>query len=382
MSKPVTQNPDHEFWSELLLPRFQAYLAEIAADTPAQQASHVNFFDSLLRHLGPKLPHPHIKAMLTVPYMPLGFSVNLSDKRKPISRMEIEPLDAESGSSKDPFATAPILACFDTLEAGMPPTVYTHWAHQLREAFNPLSHEVAQAKTRLPPYLDRFSLGYFGITFDGDKRAMKYCSSHIPKFLGSSGAGAKTSDEFLFNAVCRLEPGGAQLSPAVDAVAKYFQTEKSAALPSPLLFTGLDCTEPSTARVKMYGRTQSTAFSNVRNIVTMGGVINNHETIEYLNRLGSIWHLLLNDPLCRSDETYNRPPLDPTFYRKGLLVSFEVTARRPTPDVKVYVPFFQYHKNDTEAIRNLEQVFESFGWDWGNGKYASLVQKIRYSLPK
>ncbi|CAK4002025.1 aromatic prenyltransferase [Lecanosticta acicola] len=378
MAELKSQNEDHKFWADLLLPKFRRYITEIGAYTPEQQDEHVKFFDSLLPHLGPRLPHPHTKAVLTVANMPLGFSVNLSDARKPIARMEIEPLDATSGSAEDPFAAKCIPACFTTLVNGMTTPVDTRWAHQLRVAFTPTAEESAIAKPRLRPGIQRISLAYFGITFDGDNRAMKYCTSHLPKFFGTVSAesnNATNSDAFLFSAVRRLEPGGEALSPSLDAIQHYFQNEKHAKLPSPILFAGLDCIDPSRARVKMYGRTHTTAFSNVRNIMTLGGRAVTEETTEFLARLRSIWHLLLNDPKFKDDEDYDRPPLDPNTQRTGLLVSFEVSALVPTPDIKIYVPFWQYHETDVQAIHNLEQVFSLLGWDWGSGKYGDLLRK-------
>lgn len=377
LTSTAARGADYEFWAKYLLPRFRTYIEEIGAYTPQQQADHTKFFDSLLPHLGPKLPHPHTKAVLTVPHMPLGLSVNFSDARKPIARMEIEPLDAKSGSAEDLFAAACIPACFSTLVDGMTTPTDTRWAHQMREAFIPVGDQATIAKSRLPPGIDRVSLAYFGITFDGDNRAMKYCTSHWPKYLGSkvSEVDGTSPDDFLFSQIRRLEPGGAALSPSLDAVKHYFENEKQAKIPSPILFVGLDCIDPGRARVKMYGRIHSTAFSNVRNVATLGGRAIKLETMEYLRRLRGIWHLLLNDPLAKDDDEYERPALDPASTRTGLLVSFEVSALSEIPDIKIYVPFWQYHPNDVNAIRNLEQVFALQGWDWVNGKYGTLLNK-------
>ncbi|RYO83908.1 hypothetical protein DL766_001735 [Monosporascus sp. MC13-8B] len=352
MSEATSRSADHQYWSSCLVPKFQAYIRQNGSYTEQQAADHVKAFDCMLSVLGPRLPHPHTGALLTHQGIPVEFSTNLCDKRQPIMRFELEPLDAQTGSPSDPFGEGCLSSSFATVAGAMNTPADRRWSDQLRTAFALSADEKRIANSRMPPHMDRISLGYFGIGLDGDKRTMKFYTSHMAKYLGGEKT-ALSSDAFSTSTTGRA---------STPRRPRY--SRPSIAAP------------PPKARVKLYGRTHSTAFSSVRDIVTLGGRAVTEETEESLRRLRSIWHLLLNDPRIRDDDNYDRPPLDAKFYRKGLLVSFEVSTVNPNPEVKVYVPFFQYHGNDAECARNLEQACTLLNWDWGHGKYLKMLETL------
>lgn len=121
------------------------------------------------------------------------------------------------------------------------------------------------------------------------------------------------------------------------------------------------------------------SFKTVREWVTMGGRLNDPDSLQQLARLREIWHLLLGEPDGLPDEGFNKPlsGFSPTQHR--LYFSYEMRAGNSNPAVKVYTPVQNYAANDDEVIRNYEANFRQCGWPLGkDGSYRRLVESALY----
>lgn len=72
--------------------------------------------------------------------------------------------------------------------------------------------------------------------------------------MAKSFATGLTVESLAFNCIRNLDPCGADLTPPVNFLERYF-----ASCPDPLAIdmVGLDCTDPSSARIKIYAHVQT-----------------------------------------------------------------------------------------------------------------------------
>jgi DMATS type aromatic prenyltransferase len=148
---------------------------------------------------------------------------------------------------------------------------------------------------------------------------------------------------------------------------------------------GIDCVDEaslSDARVKLYVHTMSNSFNMVRDYVTLGGRLQDKTTLKGLGVLRDIWHLLLQEPEGLVDDDYSKPLNDGSMLCQRLYFSFEMRPGREFPEVKTYLPTWNYVRSDEATVQNYEQVFRKCGQEWGEeGRYRKVFESALYVLP-
>lgn len=391
---------DIEFWSTYLLPRFQAYLSEARSYTNDQEAAHVECLCAALPSLGPKLPHPYTRSMLTYNGLPIELSMNISDNRNATARFYIEPISRTTGTDRDPFGESAFLASFSRLVPQMT-SVDAKWFHHLDQAFRLESQEefiAAKIQTLSRPNA-RLPKGFMGVDFAGGNRTLKCTFCPLQKFFATGGEWNKLANvnERVIEVVRQLPDAGAAMGHSLDALEQYLFQEPGdhnyedvqchsctkGQRPKPFFnLVSVDCVDPRNgqARVKLYTRIQCNAFACIRDAVTLGGRLKDKTTLESLRRLKAVWHLLLNDPASENDEEYCRP-MNVERILQGIDINWEISGRQSVPDTKVYVPVYMFHKNDFEVHNNLRIIFRKLTWDqWADGRYERMLHQVAYVL--
>lgn len=147
------------------------------------------------------------------------------------------------------------------------------------------------------------------------------------------------------------------------------------------MLLGIDCLDPDDhpgARVKCYLHTRSNAFAVVRDVMTLGGRLDDETTRTRIKLLRSVWSILRNEPDdVPMDEEYIKPDrIGPTGY-SGIQYTIEIAPGQTIPDTKVYVPMFQYVETTAEAEKNMELMLEKVGNEWGlAGRYREAMRTI------
>lgn len=102
------------------------------------------------------------------------------------------------------------------------------------------------------------------------------------------------------------------------------------------------------------------------------------DTVTFLEHIQSMWHLLRCDAdLAHVDIPYSKPVLLPRHRMNALYVGYEIRAGRSQPDAKIYVPLFQFHKNDASVVvRMMEQICERRSWDFQQGGYERMMKQV------
>lgn len=112
--------------------------------------------------------------------------------------------------------------------------------------------------------------------------------------------------------------------------------------------------------------------------MTLGGRLRDEQTVESLEILRSIYPLLRDEawgPEAQRDDAWSKPDRIPGTAFSGLTISVELSPGRKIPEMKLYVPIFQYASSTARGLRNYQKVLEKLGLDWGrNGKFEESMR--------
>lgn len=148
------------------------------------------------------------------------------------------------------------------------------WAEQFCQALFPSSMEemkrvLERSRTELPAPLDHALTFNMALDLNGGGRHLKVYMFPMAKNL-ATGRERDARDAGL-DAVRGLKPYGDRLTPAVDFLDHYWDR-----CPDKLTLDmiGLDCIDPSNARIKIYAHlSERNSWQVVRDIVTFGGKV-------------------------------------------------------------------------------------------------------------
>ncbi|KZL78917.1 aromatic prenyltransferase [Colletotrichum incanum] len=346
--------PDQDFWTVRCAETLDGLMQAAGSYTPAQRAVHLQLLSEIIvPAMGPHPSAAPTRSLLTADGSPFEPSWNITDSGSSSIRFSFEPMGRHGGSASDPFAQKIIPAILPALRM-VSHGVDTRWFEQFMSALFLTESETKAALARLPKST-RAPTSFLAFDLDGAKAVFKAYFFPILKHIATG----EPAENITFNAIRSLSPGGVDLTPSANATEEYF---KNAPFSIPVEMIALDCIDPAAgARAKLYARTRSNAFAVVRDVMTLGGQINDETTLEGLEVLRSIWHLLHNEAEPYGDDFDKQPKLVNTLH-KGICYGFELKPGAKWPEVKAYVPLWQYADSDATISSNLAKAFRSRGW--------------------
>lgn len=316
-----------------------------------QELQIKSFREHVLPTFGPRPPSEDSQYLfMSHNGSPIELSINLSDAKPPLVRFSFEPI-----GRPDTVAQA--------VGADM------RWFEQLAAEYFPTDKIAAAAKLQLPPNIPRVPSCLAALDLQGDHSAMKAYFGPMIKAVATGVPGNAGAIESIKN----LRPCGEGMAPALELI-EQFHEERGDDVPL-ITMIGIDCIDPTAARVKMYTRIGSNAFNNVRDVVTLGGRRVDDVTMEGLKVLRQVWPILLNEPEEGYDEDSLKREQHPASMHSGIMVTWELQSGKAVPEAKVYIPLFQFFNSNREITAALEKVFEKRGWAWGyNGGYRAAIE--------
>ena len=370
--------PEH-FW-KYCEPVLSGLLDLADGYSAAEKESHLRFFhEHCAQLLGPSPAGKPMKEMM----IPLEASVNTSGNReKGVVRFQLEPHSVTDGphttvTGDDPFGVKGVQLLLGYLEQVMPGLDFT-WSRCMAEKLMvsepaEVARLVEAEKSSLPVPLDAFGrCPQFNMAIDlvGAKRGMKIYFIPLAKALATG----RPALDICFDAIRSLEPYGAELSPAADALQDYLQTQG----PGPMTcdYIAVDATDPEKSRVKLYiSSDQLNSFDFVRSVYTLGGVAMDETRLKGLEVLRSVWSLLLGADDGELPDASGRPPKTLPFFLGCLYFGFEWRAGDRFPQVKVYIPLWQYHETDRKVAQTIAQVLAKLGQPAMGETYSDRLAK-------
>ncbi|PLB46277.1 aromatic prenyltransferase [Aspergillus steynii IBT 23096] len=363
-----------QYWREyirsVMVPLFHA----TGSYTSAEQESHLQFMDKLVApNLGPLPTEPHgpytpPASLVGSPFDP---SLNMAASGKAKARFDFDIVGPAQRTGSDPFAehAARKVALHIASKTGSS----TQWLENLFTTLFLSPEETQTVVTQMPADIAAPPLSV-GVDFDGSQRVMK-CYIHGVR---KSVATGRSSTDILLQALRNLEPMGDSLSAGVELLEDYLSTTPNDAV---LMLLGIDCLDPTLypeTRVKCYLHTRSNSFSVARDVMTLGGRLDDETSRARIELLRSIWSILRNEPDdVPMDEEWSKPDRIGSTGYSGLQFTIEIAPGHTFPDTKIYVPVFQYAETTQEVERNVELMLQKLGNEWGlTGRYRKTMQTI------
>ncbi|OLN97231.1 7-dimethylallyltryptophan synthase 4 [Colletotrichum chlorophyti] len=345
---------DQDFWAVRCAETLDALMRASGSYTPAQRVAHLQLLSEvIIPSLGPHPASAPTKPLLTADHSPFEPSWNITDSGSSSIRFSFEPLGRNGGSASDPFAQKIVSAILPAMRM-VSHGADTRWFEQFMSALFLSEAESKVALSRLPKGT-RVPTSFLAFDLDGDKAVFKAYFFPVLKHIATGDS----TENITFNTIRSLSPGGEDLVTSANVTEEYF---KNAPFSIPVEMIALDCIDPAAgARAKLYARTQSNAFNVVRHVVTLGGHIKDETTLEGLEALRGIWHLLHNEAEPHGDDFEKQPKVTDTIH-KGVCYGFELKPGAKWPEVKAYVPLWQYADSDMVVASNLAKAFRSRGW--------------------
>ncbi|KAI6622352.1 hypothetical protein MCOR07_004437 [Pyricularia oryzae] len=285
---------------------------------------------------------------------PLEASLNLRSTGKPIVRYQFEPLRATREGHdvlENKFGLDSVKKLLSEIEPEIQ-DVDLGWAEQFCQALFPSSMEemkrvLERSRTELPAPLDHALTFNMALDLKGGGRHLKVYMFPMAKNL-ATGRERDARDAGL-DAVRGLKPYGDRLAPC-------------GRLPRRLLG-------------QIYAHlSERNSWQVVRDIVTFGGKATDPERLQSLDVLHSIWDLLRNEHDGGRDD-FDKPLRHPSSFLGSVMFSFEIIPGRHVPEVKVYLPMWQYAPSDGHIAKNLVTVFNKLGWNQAAKDYMSSLRR-------
>lgn len=344
---------DIAFWWQATGPLTASLLHEANYDLRSQQ-SHLRFYlKHLVRRLGPRPSaddRPSSwRSFVTDDFSPLEYSWswNKVSQDPPKIRFTIELIGPGAGSRDDPFnQTANMDAAYEI--AATYPYIDLTWLQHFSAAFvdpklSPSTFSDTSHSTASPSSI----FLAFDLAHNGQVAMKAYL---IPVKAEQIGV---TRLEVVSEAIEALP----YAFPSFVTLQRFLSTHPLGRDIS-IVGLGVDCLDPSRARLRLYIRSPNTSFGKVRDLLTLDGSLPMLGSKDALSRLQKLWYTLLSLPQGFSPDS----ELEMVGHETGgVLFSFDVKPGNNHPEAKVYVPLKHYSESDGKAWSGLKTYLEQEG---------------------
>ncbi|KAI1390512.1 aromatic prenyltransferase [Hypoxylon trugodes] len=353
------QDRDAEFWWQLT-GYHMAHMLDAAGYTVERQYEVLLFhYLWIVPRLGPAPDAdgvPKWKAVMAHEGSPLEYSWKWNTTTsQPEIRYSWEPFNPGSDRNSNPLNHANSLDYMQTVSHIVRDVDFTwarHFLRELEKEDRPASyflHAVEYnpaGKLGLKSY---FAPRCFKLLEGGDSMVKKEWDDAITK-LGPSNACRDNLMEFLAN-----NPEGKLMKPIVLA---------------------MDDVKPSKSRLKFYLMTPHTSFASLKEIMTMGGLIDIPEA--NMKDLRSLIQAIIGVPSDYPEHANMpiTPPIGKTWADTENLFEcfvyfFDIAPQNPQPEIKLYLPARMYGPDD------LEIAYRLMDWMRARGRGAYCDQYLR-----
>jgi len=244
------------------------------------------------------------------------------------------------------------------------------WFHQLASVFCVNEEQKSVLMTKMPGLAD-VPQCLLGFDLHPDRWSMKAYFAPLYQHLLTG----KNTDGVIFDLLKRLKPLGQGFAPALSKLESFREAEPQRNID----VVGIDCIRPDAgARVKLYTRLTPSVnnFDHIRHQLTLGGRVTDQTTLEAVELLRGIWHLLLDEPEGFAESRDSKPENEPPTPHSGIMISWELQPGIDSPSPKVYVPLWKFSKGNGTIAEMYKQIFQKWGWSWGkDGRYGSAIEK-------
>lgn len=302
-------------------------------------------------------------SILTRYGLPFELSLNCSHS---LVRYTYEPINAATGTTKDPFNTHAIWESLDKLQLlrkDIDLELFRHFKNDLTldsdESAYLLAHDLAGSaiKTQNKLALD---------LKDGDFVVKTY----IYPALKSIATGRPIQD-LMFDSVHRWSHRSPTLLDPLSVLEDYIQSRGPGATVSPRLLS-CDLIQPSKSRIKIYLLERNVSLSSLEDLWTLGGRLSDPSTMAGLDMVRELWTLLKMRPGLLSYPEPYLPLGSVPNEQLPLMANYTLHPNEPLPQPQVY--FTTFGMNDMAVADALTTFFERRGWAGMARSYKEMIR--------
>ena len=305
----------------------------------------------------------HWRSFMTDNFSPIELSWEWGcGGNNPTVRFSIEPISQQAGTPADPLnqhATSRMVRQFQPLLADCDLSLFEHFSNEL------LSYRYTAEDLATQGHKSRTF-----VAFELGKEGVMLKAYFLPSF---KAAELKQSTwELIVKSIENLPSYSPAAFSGLSTVQTYLNTSRQGPSIGAELFA-IDCVEPTQSRLKIYVRSRETNLDSVKDVMTLGGKLDNSDTVRGLEELEKLWRLVLALPegFSSSDELPQRD-----HRTAGILYYFDIKQGCPTPGVKVYIPVRHYGKNDMAVAEGVASYASSRGQGQPAGRYLEALKCI------
>ncbi|KAI4143605.1 MAG: hypothetical protein L6R39_004505 [Caloplaca ligustica] len=311
------------------------------------------------------------KSFMTDDHTPIELSWNWSSGgRAPEVRYSIEPIGIDAGTFIDPYnvyAAPRLLRCLRQTS----PHVNLEWFDHFSKELLGINRSRYQASPRFegPPESVKSSSSSTFLAFDLRRSHEVAVKAYLLPGAQANQKGT-TSLSLIKEAVQKLPPEQVEGLSAFNLLLEYTRVSAiGSRLECDIL--GIDCVQPTEARLKVYMRSRSTSFLTVRSIMTLDGRISGPQHESGLDELFELWKLFFGQDLPLGFDT----DLPVNGHRTaGILYYFDISRKASMPLPKIYLPVRHYGSNDHDIARRLARFMSSRGQCSSADRYLATLE--------
>ena len=351
----TSSDEDIAFWWQATGTPLASLINEANYDSGSQQ-SHLEFYSKYLLHrLGPR-PYHHDqpsswRSFVTDDFSPLEYSWswNKGPQDAPKIRFTIELIGSSAGNRDDPFNQTANMDAAREIAANYPNIDLT-WLNHFSAAFVDPKLPLTTKSDTSPSTASPSSIFLaFDLAHSGQVVMKAYL---IPVKAEQTGV---TRLEVVSEAIQALP----YAFPSFVTLHRFLSTHPLGHDTS-IVGLGVDCLDPSLARLRLYIRSPNTSFEKVCEMLTLDGALPAFGSESALTRFRKLWYILLGLPQGFSSSN----ELNVVGHETGgVLFSFDVKPGNNYPEPKVYVPLKHYAENDGKTWDGLKTYLEQEGKD-------------------
>ncbi|MCJ1250607.1 hypothetical protein MMC30_007835 [Trapelia coarctata] len=364
-------NSDFQFWWRTTGIALAVLLQKAGYSVDAQCQHLLFYYYNIVPELGvgpdaQGLPR-YWKSFMTDHFAPIELSWEWGcGGDVPTVRFSIEPIGPYAGTPIDPLnhhATARLVHQYQPLIQECDLRLFDHFSTKL------LSYTNLPAETGRSRACQGHSSRTF-VAFEFGKDALMLKAYFLPTFKAAE-LGQSTWD-IIRRAIEDLPDSSLPAFSGLSTLQNFMMSSPQGLELEAEIFA-VDCVGPTRSRLKIYMRSRSTCFDSVREIMTLGGVLDGSGLRHGLDELQKLWKLVLS----QEQEFSTAADLRQKDHRTaGILYYFDIKQGRALPGVKVYIPVRHYGQNDLAIAKGLSIYLKSRGQGSLACKYLEALESI------
>ncbi|OLN93291.1 4-O-dimethylallyl-L-tyrosine synthase 2 [Colletotrichum chlorophyti] len=333
---------------------------------PAEvQESHLTFVrEAVVPCLKPPAAADKLHYIGTHHHGPFEASVAFASHKKAKVRFAVQPLINISPGGDDPMGEKEMRKKIENLASA---------CNADRTWLNPYIDSVFLTSQEEKTLLDKHASG--GGAGSPLPRQICFVGFDLESEVDKNGKAAITFKVYLFpqlkalatgqklediteSVVERLAEGDKEMLAAWKLLRKFLESD-AGDYPY-IYFLAIDCLAPhKKPRFKVYVHTRFNSLATARNVFTLGGLLPPASA----DFVPQVWPLLLDMediPLDKMDGM-EKPLNDPESKYCGLCFAFALVPGQAVPQVKVYVPMWQYARDEPGIVERYQRILETQG---------------------